>query len=78
MNFCRYLFINSDRYILIVIVIAFLAAAVATPRGTGELYSRASPSVSPRLYLMNRLFEKVNLLALVVTSIKFESAFPHA
>ena len=41
------------------IVVVFLAAAVAPPRGTGKLYSRVRPwSVSSRLYLMNRLFKK--------------------
>ncbi|XP_073256074.1 protein turtle homolog B-like [Porites lutea] len=56
-------------------------AAVAPPRGTGKFYSRVRPSVSPRLYLMNRLFEKRNLLpvlAVVATSIKVKSAFLHA
>ena len=54
------------------IVVVFLDAAVAPPRGTGKFYSRVRPSGSPRLYLMNRLFEKRNLLpvlAVVANSI---------
>ena len=63
------------------IVVVFLDADEPPPRGTGKLYSQVRPSVSPRLYLMNRLFEKSNLLpvlAVVATSIKFKSAFLHA